>query len=41
MEQCGRELDSFEKLVQKVVNAKAKTALWPPFAACEIDQHCP
>lgn len=41
MEQCGRELDSFGELVQKAVNAKAKTALWPRFAACETDQRCP
>ena len=41
MEQCGRELDSFEDTIQKTVNVEAKAAFGPRSAACEIDQHCP
>ena len=40
MEQRGRELDNFEKLVQTVVNAEAKAALQPCSYTCKIDQHC-
>ena len=40
MEQRGRELNSFEELVKKTVNAKAKAALWPRSYACKTDQHC-
>ena len=40
IEQRGQELDSFEKLVKKTVNAKAKTALRPRSYACKTDQHC-
>ena len=40
MEQCGLELDSFEELVEKAVDAEAKAALWPCSYAREIDQHC-
>ena len=38
IEQRGRELDSFEELVEKAVNAKAKAALRPRSYAC--NQHC-
>ena len=40
MEQRGQELDSFEELVEKVVDAKAKAALRPRSYACKTDQHC-
>ena len=40
MEQRGRKLNSFEELVKKAIDAKAKAALWPRFYACETDQHC-
>ena len=40
MEQRGRELDSFEELVEKAVNAEAKTALRPRSYARKTDQHC-
>ena len=29
IEQCGRELNSFEEIVEKTVDAKAKAALRP------------
>lgn len=41
MEQCGRKLDSFQDMVQKTVNAKAKSSFQPCFSACKTDQHCP
>ena len=40
MEQRGRELDSFEELVEKVVDAEAKAALRPCSYARKTDQHC-
>ena len=40
MEQRGRELDSFEELVEKAVDAEAKAAFWPRSYARETDQHC-
>ena len=40
IEQRGQELDSFEKLVEKAVNANAKAALRPRSYACKTDQHC-
>ena len=40
MEQRGWEFDSFEKLVEKAVDAKAKTALRPRSYARETDQYC-
>ena len=40
MEQRGRELDSFEELVEKAVDAEAKAALRPRSYARETDQHC-
>ena len=39
IEQRGHELDSFEELVQKIVDAEAKAALQPRSAACETAQH--
>ena len=40
MEQLGRELNSFEELVEKAVDAEAKTALRPHSYACKTDQYC-
>ena len=40
MEQRGRELDSFEELVEKTVDAKAKAALRPRSYVRKTDQHC-
>ena len=40
MEQRGRELNSFEELVEKAVDAEAKAALRPRSYARETDQHC-
>ena len=37
MEQRGRELDSFEELVEKAVDAEAKAALRTRFYACKTD----
>ena len=39
MEQRGRELDSFKKIVKKTVDAKTKTALRPRSYACNTNQH--
>ena len=36
----GQELNSFQELVEKAVNAEAKAALRPCFYTCKIDQHC-
>ena len=40
IEQRGQELKSFEELVEKAVDAKAKAALRPRFYTCKTDQHC-
>ena len=40
MEQRGQELNSFKKIVEKAVNAKAKAAFRPRSYACDTDQHC-
>ena len=40
MEQRGQELNSFEEIVKKAIDAKAKVAFMPCFYACNIDQHC-
>ena len=40
IEQRGRELNSFEELVEKAVEAKAKAALQPRLYARKTDQHC-
>ena len=37
MEQRGQELDSFEELVEKTVDAEVKTALRPRSYACKTD----
>ena len=39
-EQCGREVNSFEELVEKAVDARAKAALRSRSCARETDQHC-
>lgn len=41
MDQRGRELDSFEELVEKAVEAEAKAALQPASYAFETDHRCP
>ena len=40
IEQRGQELDSFEKLIKKAIDAKAKAALWPCSYACNTNQRC-
>ena len=40
MEQQDQELNTFKELIEKIVDAKAKTALRPRFYACETDQYC-
>ena len=40
IEQRGQELDSFEELVKKAVDAEAKTALRLRSYTCETNQHC-
>ena len=40
MEQCGRELNSFEELIKKAVDAEAKAAFRPRSYACKTDQYC-
>lgn len=40
LEQCGRELDSFEEIIEKAVNAMNKAALRPHSYVCDTDQHC-
>lgn len=40
IKQRGCELDSFEELVEKAVDTKAKAALMPCSYAWETDQHC-
>ena len=40
MEQRGRELDSWEELVEKAINAEAKASLQPPSILREMDQRC-
>ena len=40
MEQCAREFNSFEELVEKPVNAEAKAALRPRSYARETNQYC-
>ena len=41
MEQRGREHDSWEELVEKAIDAEAKTSLQPPLILREMDQRCP
>lgn len=38
--QCRRELDSFEEFVEKAVKAEAKVALQPKLYAYKIDYRC-
>lgn len=40
IEQCNRELDNFEELVKKTINAKAKATLWLCSYIRKTDQHC-
>ena len=41
MEQRGRELDSWDELVEKAINAEAKVSLQPTSIIREMDQRCP
>ncbi len=41
MDQRERELDNWEELVQKAVEAEAKARLQPAFILCEMDRGCP
>lgn len=41
MEQQGREMDSWEVIVEKAVDAKAKASLLPAFLLREVDQQVP
>ena len=41
MEQLGQEHDSWEELVEKTIDAEAKTSLQPPLILREMDQRCP
>ena len=40
MEQRGRELDSWDELVEKAIDAEAKASLQPPSFIREMDQRC-
>ena len=40
IEQCGRELKSFKKLIQKAIEGKAKADLWLCSYICNTDQYC-
>ena len=39
MEQRGQEFNSFEEIVEKTIDAKAKAAFSPYFYACITNQH--
>lgn len=41
MEQQGRELDSWEEMVEKAVDTEAKAGLQPASYIHEMDHHCP
>ena len=41
MEQHGRELDSWDELVEKAIEVEAKASLQPPSIIREMDQRCP
>lgn len=41
MEQRGQELDSWDELVEKAIDAKAKDGLQPILIVRKIDQHYP
>ena len=40
IEQCGQELNSFEELVKKTVDGKAKAVCQPRSYVCKTNQHC-
>ena len=40
IEDCGQELDSFEEIVEKAVNAEAKVSLKLYFYTCKTNQYC-
>ena len=40
IEQRGQELNNFEEIVEKVVDAKVKAALRPRFYTCNTDKYC-
>ena len=41
MEQRGREHNSWEELVEKTINAEAKTSVQLQSILCKMDLHCP
>lgn len=41
MEQHGRELDSWDELVEKAIDVEAKASLQPPSMLRELDHRCP
>lgn len=41
MEQRGRELDSWDELVEKAIDVKAKASLQPSSMLRELDHRCP
>lgn len=41
MEQRGQELDDWEELVQKAVDAEAKASLLPSYLLRDMDQRVP
>ena len=41
LEYWDLELESFNQMVKKAVNAEAKSALWPCSSTKEMDQNCP
>ncbi len=41
MDNRGRDLDAWEEVVEKAVNAEAKASLQPPSGTREIDSRCP
>lgn len=40
MDQAGRELDSWEEMIEKAVDAEAKTGLQPASYIREMDHRC-
>lgn len=41
MDQRGRELDSWDELVEKAIDVEAKASLQPAFILSKMDQSCP
>ncbi len=41
LDNWGRDLDVWDKVVEKAVDAKAKASLQPPSETREIDSRCP